>query len=256
MPTANGLTQITLLLICALWCTAQTAPPKPAGDDLAQQAADPTAPLMAFTLKNQTTTSYYGVPGSGNAFGFQPVIPFRAWNLSHLLRTTVTYDIDGPGGRGLNSVAIFDLIVFPKAWGRWGVGPLVQLSPDRGPAQDTASAGPAIGFVAIKGSWNLGMFNQNLFGKNTRVSSIQPVIAYVLKGGWSIASGDAQWSIDWNRPEFVNIPIGVQIAKVTTIGRQPVRLFVNPEYNARNALGTPHWAVRFGITILAPMKAN
>jgi len=240
--------------LAALLCSAQTVPPAAAGGDLAQQAADPTAPLMAFTLKNQTTASYYGVPGSGNSFGFQPAIPFRAWNVSHLLRTTVSYDIDGPGGRGLNSVSIFDLIVFSEKWGRWGVGPLMQFAPNRGPGQDTALAGPAVGFVATKGKWNLGVFNQNLFGQNTRFTAVQPIIAYVLKGGWSLASGDAQCSIDWSRPEFVNIPFGVQVAKVTKIGPQPVRFFVNPEYNARSVFGTPHWAIRFGMTILAPMK--
>lgn len=224
------------------------------GQDLAQQAADPTAPLMAFTLKDEFTNSFYGVPDSAHAFGFQAVVPFRAWKQANLLRVIVNYDITGPGERGLESVSIFDLIVFSKKWGRWGVGPLVQFAPNRGPGKDTALAGPAIGFVAKKGKWNLGLFNQNLFGQNTRFSSIQPIISYGLGGGWTVASGDAQWSIDWTAPQFVNIPIGVQLAKVSKVGGQPVRFFVNPEYNARNVTGTPHWAIRFGITILAPGK--
>ncbi len=246
-----------LLMGSVLPMFAQTAPPKPAAageGDLAQQAADPTAPLMAFNLKYQLTPSYYGLSGTGHAFGFQPVIPYRAWKLSHLLRTTVTYNIESPGGRGLESISVFDLIVFSEKWGRWGVGPLVQFLPNQGPGRDTAMAGPAIGFVARKGKWNLGMFNQNLFGQNTRFSSVQPVIAFVMGGGWSLASGDAQWSIDWSRPEFVNIPFGVQLAKVTKVGPQPVRFFVNPEYNARSVFGTAHWTVRFGMTILAPVK--
>ena len=115
-------------------------------------------------------------------------------------------------------------------------------------------AGPAIGFVARKGKWNLGMFNQNLFGQNTRFSSVQPVIAYVVGGGWSMASGDSQWSIDWSKPEFVSIPLGVQLAKVTKVGPQPVRFFVNPEYNVQSVFGAPHWTVRLGMTILAPAK--
>ncbi len=189
-----------------------------------------------------------------HAFGFQPVIPFRAWKQSNLLRVTVGYDVAGPGGRGLDSVSIFDLIVFNQKWGRWGVGPLVQFLPNRGPGKDTALAGPAVGFVARKGKWNLGLFNQNLFGQNTRFSSLQPIIAYVMGGGWSLASGDAQWGIDWSHPQLVSVPIGVQLAKVMKLGGQPVRLFVNPEYNAMNIFGAPHWSVRFGFVILAPMK--
>jgi hypothetical protein len=208
---------------------------------------------MAFNIKNDFNPSFYGIRGSGNAIGFQPVIPFRAWGANHLLRTTVSYSTHGPSGRGLASVSIFDLIVFNESWGRWGVGPLVQFLPDSA-GGDTAAAGPAIGFVARKGKWNLGLFNQNLFGRQTRFSSVQPVIAYVLGGGWVLASGDAQWGIDWSCPSLVSIPIGLQVSKVTTLAKQPVKFFLNPEYNARSIYGAPHWTLRAGLTILAPAK--
>jgi hypothetical protein len=246
---------LNLSFAFALLAQTPTPPPAPPGaSELAQQAADPTSPLMAFNLKDEFVNNLYGRPGSANAFVFQPVIPFRAFKLSHLLRTTVNYSTNGPGGRGLDNISIFDLIVFNKKWGRWGVGPLVQFLPDRGPGRDTALAGPAIGFVARKGKWNLGMFNQNLFGQNVRFSSVQPIVAYVMGGGWSLASGDAQWSIDWTQPKLVSIPIGIQLAKVTKLGPQPVRFSINPEYNARSIYGAPHWTVRFGLTILAPGK--
>ena len=178
-----------MVLSLALPCFAQQAPPAPAGsEDLAQQAADPTAPLMAFNLKYELVPSFYGLQDTGHAFGFQPVIPFRVWKQNNLLRVTVGYGIAGPGNRGLDSVSVFDLIVFNQKWGRWGVGPLVQFLPNRGPGRDTALAGAAVGFVARKGKWNLGLFNQNLFGQNTRFSSLQPIIAYVMGGGWSLAT--------------------------------------------------------------------
>ncbi len=180
------------------------------------------------------------------------MIPFRAWKVSHLLRTTVNYSISGPSGRGLDNVSVFDLIVFNRKWGRWGVGPLVQFLPNRGAGGHTALAGPAAGCVARKGEWNLGLFNQNLFGRTVRFSSVQPVIAYVVGHGWSIASGDAQWAIDWTAPQLVKLPVGVQVARVTRLGGQPIRLFVNPEFNARSVFGTPHWTIRFGLAILAP----
>jgi hypothetical protein len=256
------LTIAGLILSAALTCLGQTAPPAAPTDtgtaaapkrDLAQDAADPTAPLMAFNLKDSFTASYYGLPDSGHEFVFQPVIPFRAFKVNNLLRTTVNYNISGPTGRGFDNVSIFDLIVKGEKWGRWGAGPLVQFSPNQGPGRDTALAGPAVGFVARKGKWNLGLFNQNLFGQNTRFSSLQPIIAYVLGHGWSVASGDAQWAIDWTQPNLVSIPIGVQMAKIVKVGGQPVRLFVNPQYNARNIYGAPHWTITFGLAILAPL---
>ena len=257
LPTDLNSTRLTSDGVQPQPSAPQSATPQAAPQsttDLAQQAADPTAPLMAFNFKIVNTPSFYGVPGSGNAFVFQPVVPFKAWGLAHLLRTTVTYTIDGPGGTGLDNVSVFDLMTFNKKWGRWGVGPLVSFSANKGPGRDTFSAGPAIGFVARKGKWNLGLFNQNLFGGKTRFSSIQPIISYNLGSGWTVASGDAQWSIDWSKPEFVNIPFGVQIAKLIRVDKQPVRFSVNPQYNARNVTGTPHWNISFQMTILAPGK--
>jgi hypothetical protein len=52
------------------------------------------------------------------------------------------------------------------------------------------------------------------------------------------------------------MPIGIQVGKVVQVGKQPVRFFANPEYNARNIDGAPHWTLRFGLTILAPEGAQ
>jgi hypothetical protein len=248
------------LLCCVLSsCWAQTPTPAKASagsgeEGLAQQAADPTAPLMAFNMKEEYYPSFYGYRGSGNDFVVQPVIPFMAWGQANLLRATVNYNINGPGGSALNNVSVFDLLVFNEKWGRWGFGPLVQFASSQGPGTDTALAGPAVGFVARKGKWNLGLFNQNLFGSYTRFSSLQPIIAYVLGRGWTLASGDAQWSVNWRKPQVVYMPVGVQLAKVQRLGKQPVRFLFNPEYNARNYTGAPHWSLRFGFTILAPSR--
>jgi hypothetical protein len=111
---------------------------------------------------------------------------------------------------------------------------------------------PAIGFVARKGKW---VFSTRICSDRipgSQVSNRSSSTCYA--GGWSLASADAQWSVDWTRPQFVNIPRGVQLAKVSKIGGQPIRFLVNPEYNAYSVRGTPHWTFRFGITILAPAK--
>ena len=255
---ASSRSTLAILALCFIpllqgQASAPQAQGSGGGSSLAQQAADPTAPLMAFNLKDDIKASYYGVPGSGHTFVFQPVIPFRVWGISNLLRATVNHAITGPAGRGLESVSVFDLLVFGTHWGRWGVGPLVEFLPREGPGKDTTLAGPAIGAVAVKGKWNLGLFSQNLFGQSVRFSSLQPVIAYTFGGGWSLSAGDAQFGIDWAQSKVTSVPIGVQLAKVTTIGGQPIRFFVNPEYNARNTVGGAHWSVRLALTILSPL---
>lgn len=110
---------------------AQTAPPQPAAthssEDLSARATDPTAALMSFSFVNDFHTSFHDLDDNGFEFRFQPVVPFRAWNASNILRVVVPYQGSGPGNEGLKDVSIFDLIIVPQRWGRLAVGPVMSL---------------------------------------------------------------------------------------------------------------------------------
>lgn len=221
-------------------------------EELARKAADPTASLMSLNLRYTQIPSFHGLDGSAGSSQFQAVIPFRAWNTSNILRATVNYTNSGPAADGLSDVTIFNLLVFEKPWGRWGAGPVAQLLPDRGGNSDTFAIGPAVGFVVSSGRWTYGLFNQNLFGDDIAISSLQPVLAYQMGNGWALAAGDAQWTRDWDRGKFVNLPVGVQLSKVSHIGGQAVKWAINPEYNLRNLDGVPKWTVRLTLSLLVP----
>jgi hypothetical protein len=217
--------------------------------DLAKTASDPTAALTSINLKYSVT----GLQDYGqdiHAVQFQPAIPFKAFGVSNILRSTVTFETDGPSGARLADVTIFDLAVFDKSWGRWGVGPVMQLRGGKNPGP--FAIGPAVGFVSGKGRWTYGLFNQNLFGGGTSISSIQPVIAYQLGDGWALSSGDAQITMDWDRNRLVNLPVGVQLSKVTKIGGQAVKFSINPEYNLLKVSGAPDFSIRAGFSVLVP----
>lgn len=219
---------------------------------LAREAADPTASLMSLNLRYTRIPSFHGLDGSAGASQFQAVIPFRAWGTSNILRSTVNYTNSGPAPGGLSDVTIFNLLVFDQPWGRWGAGPVAQLLPGRDGDSDTFAIGPAVGFVASSGRWTYGVFNQNLFGDDIAISSLQPVLAYQMGNGWALAAGDAQWTRDWDRGEFVNLPVGVQLSRVTRIGGQSVKWSINPEYNLRDRQGLPEWTIRLGFQLLVP----
>jgi len=221
-------------------------------EELARKAADPTASLMSLNLRYARIPSFHGVDGSAGSSQFQAAIPFRAWNTSNILRATVNYTNSGPASNGLSDVTIFNLVVFDKSWGRWGAGPVAQLLPGRDGDSDTFAIGPAAGFVLSSGRWTYGLFNQNLFADDIGISSLQPVTAYQMGNGWALAAGDAQWTYDWKRSEFVNLPIGVQLSKVMSIGGQSMKWSLNPEYNLRNRQGLPEWSLRLGFSLLVP----
>jgi len=249
---------LTVTLAFSTSAFAQAPPPKSSGGDaneLSRQATDPTASLMSFNLISDFQTSYYGLEDSGYEFRFQPVIPFRAFGASNILRTVIPIQGSGPGDEGLKSVSIFDLVVLPQSWGRFGIGPVMSLAESSSDAPSKFSIGPAVGAVApVSKRLNLGAFTQNLFASEVAITQIQPIVAYQLGGGWALSAGDLQFAYDWERDEWVSIPIGFQIGVVRSIGGQPFRLSVNPQWNLKDITGANKSKIVFTLVLLAPAR--
>lgn len=234
---------------------AQTAPSD--ADELSRQATDPTASLMSFGLIT-TYTNFRGdapnQPDDAWEIKFQPVIPFKAFGLPNILRVSMPYQLSGRGDEGLGDVTLFNLTIFNEKWGRWGVGPVMTFVSDDN-APDKFVIGPAEGFVyQVNKRLNIGLFNQNVFGSDTAISQLQPIIAYQLGSGWSISAGDLQFTYDWESGRWVNVPVGFQLGKIVHIGGEAVRFAVNPQYNLVNDDGLPQWKVSLSMTLLLPTK--
>lgn len=243
---------LLLLVLLQPLLHAQTATPAvPDSSDLSRKVVDPTASLMTFGFRFIHVDGYHGNEDeSANQVQFQPVIPFEAFGVPNILRITATHTLDGPGDSGFNDVAIFNLFVINESWGRWAFGPVVDFISERPPGGDSFTAGPAIGAVLSKGKWTYGVFNQNFIGSETELSSLQPVIGYQLGNGYSLSAGDAQFTYDWKGGQWVNLPLGVSLNKVTEISGQPLKLSINPEYNFRDIQGTSQFTLRFGLSLI------
>jgi hypothetical protein len=230
-------------------------------DELSRRATDPTASPLNFGLINDVTTSYRdredGTPIDENGYTlkFQPVLPFKAWGVANILRMTVPYQVSGPGPEGLLDLTIFDMAILPQSWGRLGIGVVGSFAAATSDVSAHATVGPAIGFVAqMSKKLSLGLFNQNLFGNDVAISQIQPILAYQLGSGWSLSLGDLQWPYDWDRGEFLSMPIGVQLGKVLPVAKQPMRFAVNPQYDMKDLPGGSRFKVLLTITLLLPEK--
>ena len=250
--------RVTAAVLACLTLGPATALGQDSGDvaDLSAQATDPTASLMSFSLYGDYTASFHGasagLPGDALVTAFRPVIPFTAFGQKNILRMTVPYQVSGRGEEELKDIALFDLVVFDRDWGRVGVGAVASFSTSD-QAADEVAAGPAIGFVRpLSKGLNVGLFNQNLFAGDTAISQLQPIIAYQLAPGWSLSAGDLQLVYDWKAGRWLSLPLGIQLGKVTKLGSQPVRWYVNPQYNFADDHGLPGWSVKLGITLLVP----
>lgn len=122
------------------------------GQTLDQAANDPTASLMSVQIQNIYTGDYHNPDDeNGNSILLCLAVPFTTGSLKHIARATLPIVTESPSEKsGLSDLVLFDLIVFDKAWGRWGVGPVL-LAPTASKDElgsEKWAIGPAAGFVA------------------------------------------------------------------------------------------------------------
>lgn len=248
--------KITYCYLFFLIATGHISLAQDAPDDLSSKATDPTASLMSFNFQASYAGSFYGdAPGLEDhslQFKFQSVIPFQLFNTPNLFRMTLPYQVDGRGDEGFGTVSLLDVFLIQKDWGRMAVGPLLSLD-TTGDMPDQITSGFSIGAVVpVSTKLNVGLFSQNLFGADTAVTQIQPILAYQLGGGWSVSGGDLQFTYDWKAGKWTSLPIGFQLGKVAKIGSQPVRFSINPQYNLMDRDGLNEWNCTAGVSLLLP----
>lgn len=227
--------------------SAWTAEGEPRG-----AVVDPTAEIKTLTLRYKYAPSYWGMDGDDDEVDLQMGIPHRAFGKANILRVTVPYLTSTPvGNPGLTDVAVFDVVLLHQRWGTLAVGGVSSVGPDKGTDTDMFAIGPAIGAVLKSPKWTYGVFSQNLFSFGDIASSqLQPILAYTMSPKVSFSLGDMQITYDWKRDRFVNLPLSAQANYITAVGQQPIRLFFNPQYNARNEVGTRQWTLIGGMALI------
>ena len=226
--------------------------PQPAEDNLASQVVDPTAPLKTITFQNRFSPSLWGINDRQNEVDMQLGIPHSAFHQRNILRVTIPYATSVPDGRrGLSDVSIFNILLFPKKSVTIAVGGVASIGTHKGPGIDTLAVGPAVGLIFKQEKWTYGVFSQNLFSfGDIATTQLQPVLAYTLNRKISFALGDLQYTVDWKKKRFTNLPLGLQINYITAFGEQPVRLFINPQFNLKNELGARKWTITSGFALI------
>lgn len=231
---------------------AANQPSQHPDDNLAAQVVDPTAALKTITFQTRFSPSLWGIDDEQNEVDMQLGIPHSAFQRRNILRITIPYATSAPDGRrGLTDVSVFNILLFPKKWATIAAGGVASVRTHKGPGVDTFAAGPAVGLVSKKGKWTYGVFSQNLFSfGDVATTQLQPILAYTLNRKISFALGDLQHTYDWKKDRFVNVPLGFQVNYIANLGEQPVRLFINPQYNVKNEFGTRKWTVTSGVALI------
>jgi hypothetical protein len=219
---------------------------------LIDRVVDPISWLMQFRFREDWNWPVNNSGPDNQQFEFRPTVPFKAWDQVNLLRVTVPYNIEGTDSPGLDKVKIFDAIIFEPNWGRWGFGPEVQFNPRSSSGQDEFQIGPVFGAVAKNDGWTLGFICQNFLSGNNSDTQVQPVLAYKFNERLALALGDMQFKYDWNKKQWTQLPLGIELDYVTDFCGQKINWFVNPQYNFVTTDSSSGWTVFVGLTLLVP----
>ena len=68
----------------------------------------------------------------------------------------------------------------------------------------------------------------------------------------ALALGDMQFKYDWNKKQWTQLPLGIELDYVTDFWGQKINWFVNPQYNFVTTDSSSGWTVFVGLTLLVP----
>lgn len=261
IQTAIPLSKLPYVICMFLTTTFPVAAQNTGGQSLDQAANDPTASLMSFQLQNFYSPNLHNSDEDQNILQLRAAIPFTFGGVNNIARLTLPYATDtASGDSGFQDITIFNLAAFDRLWGRWGAG-VVALLPT-GSSDLTAdkwALGPAVGLVAQQDWGLLGVFNQNLItvagdddDPDVNVSSIQPILNVGLGNGWSVGTSDMSIIYDWDANEFVSLPLGVKVSKLTKLKSVPFQWQLSYERNFYDDRVGPEDTIGLTAKILLP----
>ena len=218
--------------------------------DVSRDLAQTIASLFSITIQNYFVASRWDRPGTANVVEFRSVIPFKVWDQENLLRLDIPFRTESDLGPGLSDVRLFDLIMFKTKTGTWGIGPVVNLGINRGARTDSFQAGPAVAVVSdATPDLSLGLLSQNFFSSDVAISTVQPILTLGFAHIWSIGLGELPIVYNWKKRAFAVFSVGLQLGVLTEISKQPVRFFINPQFNTKSSSQLYQWTIAFGMTL-------
>ena len=222
--------------------SAPNAPPQSSDratavkNELARQAANPAAPLTQLQFRDIVLPNVSDTDGITNLFQIQPVIPIGPFDWFHrqqIIRFTFQVPtLPAPvNASGFGDLDLFDLITFKTSWGHLGVGPILVFP---------TAASDALG----AGKYQAGPAVDQLI--------VAPTLTISLSKGWFAGLSDFNWTFDWTDNGAALVPLGMQVGKIVTLGKQPVNLSFEIGRMAARPAGTPDpgWIVGFELSPL------
>ena len=190
------------------------------------------------------------------------VLPFEAGSLTHVLRFNQPFLHKSPEGMpvGANDLAVFDLLTKTSRGLSYGIGANLSIPwGTQGLSENKWSIGPAGAIKYSTGGWLFAALSQNYFSvagekdaRDVARSVFQPLIVRDLGKGYTIGFAELNFTYDWSRERWTEVPFGLSATKTTRIHGQAVKFTLTTDYNFVDDLAAPDWTFRFAISLLFP----
>ena len=248
----NVRSAVVLILLLSTSIRGQSSQQATREENISEKVINPIAFLTRLTLENKYSPSLWNSAGEENEVEGELVLPFEAFSKQNLARIKIFFETSSPDGtHGLSESEIFNLLLFPRHWGTFGVGVTTHLTAETSKSLGAVSPGPAVGAVIKHGKWKYGFFNQNFLSDTLAQTELQPILAYAFNRRWSAEIGDAQYTYDWKKGRVTSIPLSGQLNHIfSSRDKQAVHLFFRALYNAKNDSGSDKWTLTAGISLL------
>ena len=175
--------------------------------------------------------------------------------------------LDAPDGKsGLGDIALQHVFIPENHdWGTLGFGysATFPTADHRDLGAGKYQAGPAATLIyygvenwqmgaAVTHTWSIsGMGNGDR--EDVSESTVQPVLNYLM-GNWYIGMGDFTWCYDWKDNQGWTIPLGLQVGRITQIGRYKYNVSAELLWVPTNHGSGPsaERGIKFGLVWLLP----
>jgi hypothetical protein len=263
-----------LFLVIATFCGLALSGPAAAevskGEEaeLAKTIQNPIANLVSLPFQYNYNSGVGAYDRNALNLNVQPVIPFPGENWNIITRTIIPVNSVPVGEDGSAfcfgdvSLSLFWSPAKPSAL-TWGLGPGIYLPTASNPellGLGKLSLGPTGVLFYKTGRWTMGGVASNAWSvagdddrEDVNFFFAQYFVNFNIGSGWALGTAPII-TCDWTEEsdERWAIPWGLQISKVTNLGKRPANLLAGYYYYSEHPTLGPESQVRLQVNLLYP----